>query len=147
MTMPTLKDCWKEESKLCGSFLSVLLCRKTPDFQLSKCPAFKNLGIKEKKQYNNFKDTTENRGALPERGRSMACTYFSQGEEFPNGRKSPKGAFHIWLSSTNPKRFPLTQMTFQKQGERDENGGSDHKSVICSNSGRANKASFSKCGS
>jgi len=47
---------------------------------------------KEKKQYNNFKDTTENRGAPPERGRRMACTYFSQREESPNGRK---GAFHI----------------------------------------------------
>lgn len=78
-----------------GSVLSGLLWRKTPSFLLSKCPAFKNAGLKQEKQYNNFRDTTENRGALPERGRRMACTYFSQGEEFPSGINPPKCAFHI----------------------------------------------------
>jgi len=60
--------------------------------------------------------------------------------------KWKKRRFPYMIVFNKPEEISINSNDLQKQGERDENVGSDHRSVICSNSGRANKASFSKCG-
>ena len=119
---------------------------KTPNFQLSKYPAFKNIGIKQKKQSNNFRDTTENKGALPERRGEWRAHTSHKEKSFQMEEIHQKALSTCNLFLKKPEEISMNSNDLPKAGEREKNVGSDHKKVTYSNSGRANKASFSKCG-
>lgn len=68
--MRTLKACQKDGRDFhilrmsMWKFPVKTTLKEAPDCQWSKFPAFENVGIKQKKQYNNCEDTTQNRKEL-----------------------------------------------------------------------------------